>query len=110
MRLVAGHDNACLQAGVALLTAMLTVTQIADVSRVFEGNLFSVDVQCGIIIDALSFKTFPMIKSRFRFVRLITHVPFAKEAGLITRLLKILRKVNQPFWNRCHVINNRMIV
>ena len=29
MRLVAGHDNACRQAGVALLTAMLTVTLVA---------------------------------------------------------------------------------
>ena len=82
--------------------------EIRNIGAVFILYPFPIYIYAGIIIFPLPFESFPMIKSRLRSSRVISHVPFSKESSFISAFLQILRKKYQPFRKRSGIIYHLM--
>ena len=76
-----------------------------------EGLVLPVDIENGIVIDALSFKAQPVIKIGTRF-GILTHVPFTNHCSFIADFLQILRKGRRYVWIvfRCLIVDHSMAV
>ena len=83
---------------------------IGDVT--FSFQTFTVNIQFGIKILTLTFKTDPFVKTFARHViaLLFAHVPFAHEGRFVARLLHVLRKINQILFNRRLIVHHFMFV
>ena len=82
--------------------------EIRNIGAVFILYPFPIYIYAGIIIFPLPFESFPMIKSRLRSSRVISHVPFSKESSFISAFLQILREKYQPFRKRSGIIYHLM--
>ena len=84
--------------------------QVGYIGLLIIINAFTVDVQGGAVVNTLTQKTFPVVKPGLRLVGMIAHVPLAKKAGLVTRLLQIFREKGQIARIRRRVIDDRVAV
>jgi hypothetical protein len=70
--------------------------------------LFTIDIEGATVVDALAFEAYPLIKPWLWRIIGVAHVPFAKEAGFITLLLKIRWKKLKSGWQWSIIVNNCM--
>lgn len=84
--------------------------QIGDVCGVVVLFACAVNVQLGIIINALTPEAHPIIESLTRLVVVMPHVPFPDEGGLVAVLLKVFREEPDGVGNGRLVIHHLMVM
>src|SRR5690606_30981522 len=71
-------------------------------------DLFSVNIEDGVVVDPLAAKADPLIKPRLRAAIIVSHVPLAEKPGSISDFLQVFRKEYKPVRLGRVVIHNGM--
>ena len=80
--------------------------QVSDISGVIIGYSLTINIQCGAVINPLTWKALPVAEPGLGLIGMAAHVPFPKKTGLVACVLKILWEECQISGVRCHIVHH----